>query len=49
MARSIAITALMVLVLAGCSSLPPPSGSGACASGPGTYACQVEMYSKAGY
>ena len=42
---------LALVVLSGCSGMPPPassSGSSACASGPGTYACQVEMYGKAG-
>lgn len=38
-----------LLVLAGCSGMPPPSSpaSSACSSNPGGYDCQVEMYMKA--
>jgi hypothetical protein len=45
------IVIIALVILSGCSGMPPASGSSggsACAGGPGTYACQVEMYSKAG-
>ena len=37
---------LMVLILAGCTSTSPVQAPSACATQPGTWACQVEQYER---
>ena len=37
---------LMVLILAGCTSAAPVPAPSACATQPGTWACQVEQYER---
>ncbi len=37
---------LMVLMLAGCTSATPVPAPSACATQPGTWACQVEQYER---
>ncbi len=36
-------TAVILCILAGCASTPPPEYS-ICSTQPGTYACQIEQY-----
>jgi uncharacterized protein YceK len=41
---------MILLALAGCSGVSTaPTSSTSCAGNPGNYACQVEMYNKAGF
>ena len=37
---------LMILILAGCTSAAPVPAPSACATQPGTWACQVEQYER---
>jgi hypothetical protein len=48
MAKSVLLATL--LALAACSGMPPPPSStpSPCATNPGGYDCQVEMYMKVG-
>ena len=40
---------VLLLALAGCATAPPASSSpSACSADPASYACQVELYAKAG-
>jgi hypothetical protein len=40
------LSALMAFVLAGCTSAAPVQAPSACATQPGTWACQVEQYER---
>lgn len=37
-------SAILLSVLAGCASTPPPHGYSVCSTQPGTYECQIEQY-----